>query len=139
MGVGDLYGTSIDTLDPFFGALTDDRQILVQAATLALGTAYGSLPEFHEYGFDWDSYILKPLTADQRARLPEDVRAALEQEARFRAVDVSILSETSTGTGGVALALGIDITPADGSRLSFTLGVTPTAAGGVDLTDTAGG
>ena len=134
MAVGDFFGQSIATLDPTFGTLDDDAEILQQAAVLALGTAYGSLPEFPEYGFDWDSYLLAPLTTDQVARLPEEVRAALEQEVRFQTVSVTIVSQTRTPGGGIALALALDITPTSGTRLDFTIGVARTSDSGVAIT-----
>jgi hypothetical protein len=48
--VGDLYGTTIDAADPFFGILTDDQAILTQACVLRLQTRRGTLWTDPEYG-----------------------------------------------------------------------------------------
>jgi len=130
-----VLGTSIDTSDPRFGALSDDQRILVQRAVMALETEQGSLDGFPEYGFDIEGRLLEGLDTDELALFPLEVRAALEQEPAFAAVTVEVVSQQDTADGGTSLELRIEITPVTGDAVDFTVsasgnGVSISAVGG---------
>lgn len=120
--MGDLYGTSIDTTDPSFGALTDDALILRQKAAIALGTEPGALDGFPDYGFIFEAQINKGFSSTDLAMLPLEVRTALEQEPAFARVNVTVASQIASGDGGVTIALQLDLTGAAGDKVGFTVG-----------------
>lgn len=123
--MGDLYGTSIATADPFFGALTDDAAILQQRAEIALGTPPGALDGFPEYGFVFDEQVLRALDSTALAFLPLEVRGGLEQEPAIATADVSIARYAPTPGGGADVALDIRLTGQTGDSVGFTTS-TPT-------------
>lgn len=121
--MGDLYGSSIDIDDPFFGELTDDDAILRQRAKIALGTPPGALDGFPEHGFVFDEQVLSALDSTSLALLPLEVRTGLEQEPAIVSAEVSIERMTTKPDGGVDLALGIQVTGAEGEATGFSLPV----------------
>lgn len=121
--MGDLYGTSIDINDVFFGELDDDTTIARQRVDLALDTPIGYLDEFPEYGFEMRGVILRGMTPTDVALLPLEVRTALEQEPSFVSAEVAVASQ-STGPGPtVALSLACSITAASGDQVGFSVAV----------------
>lgn len=122
--MGDLYGRTINIFDPLFGELDDDGAIARQKGLIALNTEPNALDGFPEYGFVWDSQVLRAVDSVALALQPLEIRQALEQEPAFVSADVTLASRTQTPGGGVALAYTITITGADGDAVGFTVATT---------------
>jgi len=123
--MGDLYGTTFNIFDPLFGSLSDDGAIARQKALIALNTEGASLDEFPQYGFVWDSQVLRAVDPVQLAMLPLEIGQALEQEPAFASAQATLASADQTPGGGLALAYRIEITGAQGDAVGFTV-ATPT-------------
>jgi phage baseplate assembly protein W len=124
--MGDLYGESIDTRSATLAPLTDDQQILAQWVALCLETPRGTCWSAPEYGFDLRAYALRPLTTDDLAVLPLELKHALTFDERIADADATLVS-TFTGGGAVLLKFTITITPKDATAAPFTLTGTASA------------
>lgn len=115
-----IYGTSINTTDPFLGPLTDPLAILTQWVDLTLRTRLGFYWSAPENGADLAGYVLQGLTADALAIIPATVETTLAADERIASVTVAG-SPTFTAIGAAALALAIVVTPKDPSLAPFSL------------------
>lgn len=122
-----IYGTSINTLDPFLGALTDPQAILSQWVDLTLRTRLGFYWSAPENGADLAGYVLQGLTADAFASIPATVETTLAADERIASVTV-VGTPTYTAVGAVALSLAITVTPKDPSLAPFSLSAVASAA-----------
>jgi hypothetical protein len=120
VAVGQSYGETVDTSDPNFGRLTDDRAIIQQWVELCLQTVQGLLWSSPETGGSLRKYLLVGLTDVQLAGIPHQVAAALESDERIARADVSITSSTRT-----TMTLGIEVYPkgSTGAPYQFTASV----------------
>jgi phage baseplate assembly protein W len=126
MTMANLYGNStINITDPNFGLMTADADILQQRGVIALSTPAGNLDGFPEFGIEFDGQVSQALSPTKLAMLPLKVRTALEQEPSIQTAEVTVQSSTSTGDGGVALTLGIQLTGATGDQTGFTVANEP--------------
>lgn len=121
-----IFGTSINTLDPFLGALTDPQAILAQWVDLTLRTRLGFYWSAPENGADLAGYVLQGLTADAFAAIPATVETTLAADQRIASVVVTG-TPTYTAVGAVALALAIVVTPKDPSLAPFSLAAVASA------------
>jgi len=120
--VGALFGTTFDASDPFFGLLTDDQAILLQACVLRLQTQRGTLWTDPEYGDAIMEVLQDGLTAASFARIPERVRAELEKDERIASVDIA---PTIGGSpGAYSVRLDIQVRPLSGPTFPLTLEIT---------------
>jgi len=117
--MGALYGEEIRIDDPFFGPLTDDRQILAEALYMRLTTARGTFYNDSEYGLAVTNYVNEGLTADAIARIPAEVQDELGKDPRVAAVEVT---PTITGKlSSLKIKLDIRITPVEGDDFTLIL------------------
>lgn len=117
--MGTLYGESIDVDSPFFARLTDDEAIFSQALLLRLSTQRGRYWADTEYGLDLAGYVNDGLTPDAIARMPIEVASELEKDERVGSV--SVTAAVTDGPQGVAVRLGIQVTPVEGATFTFVV------------------
>lgn len=121
--MGDLYGTTIDASDPFFGLLTDDQKILEQASVLRLSTQRSTYWTDPEYGDELTEMLLEGLTQASLARIAGRIVAELEKDERVGSVEAIATIAVVGAVVGVSVA--ITVTPsAQLPPFSFTLEIT---------------
>lgn len=124
--MGARFGVTVDTRSPTFAILSDDALVLAQIVGLILDTQAGVYWSAPECGKSVRGYVLRGLTEDDLAAIPAEVSAALKQDERISAADVTA-TPTFTAGGGVALRLDIVITPNVDPSVVFNLTATASA------------
>ncbi len=117
--MGLLYGETLDIDSAFFRRLTDDQAILIQAMVMRLSTKRGFYWADPEYGYALTDLVNEGLTTDALARIPIEVQSELEKDERVAAVFVT--ATITNGAQGVAVRLGIQVTPVEGKTFNFVV------------------
>lgn len=124
-----IFGTGLDTSDPFFRRTTDDdTATLIQWAQHTLTSRPGYLRTAPDQGCDLAGMLLGGYTPEAQVAIPAAAKAALERGRRVASATVTP-TKVSLGVGLVGVALQIEIVPASGGpTVTFTHTIDPAAA-----------
>ncbi|KYG11405.1 hypothetical protein BE21_57485 [Sorangium cellulosum] len=116
------FGETINIFSPMFRRLTDERQMLIQAAIMRLSTERGTYWNDPEYGYDITEAVNDAFDSARLLALQTDVKAELEKDERIESAIVTV--RTEEGNGGTVVYLDIELYPVgEDEPLRFTLSV----------------
>ena len=114
------YGESVDIFNRNFKPLSDDQQIVLQAAYMRVSTAPGTYWDDPDYGILLTELVNADLSEDDLLSLESRVKAQLELDERIDTAIVAAVIEETTG-GSVSVRMTIRLVPSEGEAFTFTL------------------